>query len=141
MATLQKLRVLEYSLNYGDYVAETCKKFRLDAKDIEGSEYFRGGKTWIIVQGQLKQENQEMATWREVEKRAEQLDLPETPTMQIATERPITTFSTTSSNVNWTSCPPAVEGYAGTPERFRKRGPADDEKGIVGDQGPIIRGH
>ena len=65
-AAIKKLIQLRYYADYGDYVAENCKRFRDGAREqkIEGSQNFTGsGENWTVIQRRMEEEDRKYKEW------------------------------------------------------------------------------
>ena len=81
MRDLVKLR---YIINYRDYVAEECKRFRGLAtepfRNIEGTHLFANGQNWQTVQHQMDNEESRYQSWKACGEPGGLLAEPERPT-------------------------------------------------------------
>ena len=65
-AAVKELIQFRYYADYGDYMAETCKRFRDGAieRKIEGHQYFTGrGENWTVIQKRMDREDQRYEEW------------------------------------------------------------------------------
>ena len=63
---IRKLVEMRYLADYGDYMAEQCKRFREEAleKNVAGSGFFTGrSENWMTVQERMQQEETSYRNW------------------------------------------------------------------------------
>ena len=65
-AAIKKLVQFRYYADYGDYIAENCKRFRDEAREqkVEGLQYFTGsGENWTVIQERIHKEEKAYKEW------------------------------------------------------------------------------
>ena len=82
-AAVKKLIQLRYYADYGEYMAENCKRFRDGAREqkIEGFQYFTGsGENWTVVQKRIDEEDKLYKEWSDQGRPGGAFAAPDQPT-------------------------------------------------------------
>ena len=83
-AAIKELVQLRYYADYGDYVAENCKRFRDKATEqkIEGLQYFTGsGQNWTVIQERIHEEEKMYKEWCDQGRPGGAVASPDLPTI------------------------------------------------------------
>ena len=83
-AVIKKLIQLRYYADYGDYIAENCKRFRDAATErkTEGLQYFTGnGENWTVIQKRIDKEEKLYKEWSDQGRPGGAVASPDQPTV------------------------------------------------------------